>query len=34
VNRVPKYVLWDAFPDLKPKNAPVYTDKDAVYYKP
>jgi exo-beta-1,3-glucanase (GH17 family) len=31
--RVPKYVLWDAFPDLKPAGAPEYAAKDAVYYK-
>lgn len=32
VSREAKYVLWDAFPDLKPANAPDYTSADAVYY--
>jgi exo-beta-1,3-glucanase (GH17 family) len=32
VNRNSKYVLWDTFPDLKPADAPVYSDDDAVYY--
>ena len=29
-----KYVLWDAFPNLRPPGAPSYTQADAVYYKP
>jgi hypothetical protein len=33
VDRRAKYVLWDAFPDLKPADAPSYTESDAVYYK-
>jgi hypothetical protein len=32
VNRKAKYVLWSAFPDLKPADAPSYTEQDAVYY--
>jgi exo-beta-1,3-glucanase (GH17 family) len=32
-NRKAKYVLWDAFPNLKPPGAPNYTQTDAVYYK-
>ena len=26
-------MLWDAFPDLKPADAPTYSETDAVYYK-
>jgi exo-beta-1,3-glucanase (GH17 family) len=32
VNRQAKYVMWDKFPELKPADAPAYTDDDAVYY--
>jgi exo-beta-1,3-glucanase (GH17 family) len=34
VTRTPKYVVWEQFPELKPANAPAYSTKDAVYYKP
>jgi exo-beta-1,3-glucanase (GH17 family) len=33
-HRVPNYVEWSAFPDLKPADAPAYTDSDALYYTP
>jgi exo-beta-1,3-glucanase (GH17 family) len=33
INRHPKYVIWNLFPDLKPVNAPNYTEKDALYYR-
>jgi exo-beta-1,3-glucanase (GH17 family) len=32
VDRNAKYVIWTILPDLKPANAPAYTDNDAVYY--
>jgi exo-beta-1,3-glucanase (GH17 family) len=32
-DRAAKYVIWSAFPDKKPANAPDYTDNDAVYAK-
>jgi len=34
VNRVPKYLVWDLYPDLKPTDAPAYTEADAVCYQP
>jgi exo-beta-1,3-glucanase (GH17 family) len=34
VNRKAKFVMWDAFPDLKPAGAPEYKESDAVYYVP
>jgi exo-beta-1,3-glucanase (GH17 family) len=30
-DRHAKYVIWGAFPDRKPANAPDYTDDDAIY---
>ncbi len=32
VSHKAKYVLWDAFPDLKPAGSPDFTADDAVYY--
>jgi exo-beta-1,3-glucanase (GH17 family) len=32
VTRTPNYVEWQAYPNLKPANAPAYTDADALYY--
>jgi len=32
-NRVPNYVEWQNFPELKPANV-NYTDDDAIYYTP
>lgn len=34
VSRTPKYVVWEQFPELKPADAPAYSTKDAVYYRP
>jgi exo-beta-1,3-glucanase (GH17 family) len=34
VNRVPNYVEWTNYPDLKPTTGPTYTDADALYYTP
>jgi hypothetical protein len=32
VNRMAKYAMWGAFPNLKPAGAPAYTINDAVFY--
>lgn len=32
VNRMARYSMWSAFPNLKPAGAPAYTVNDAVYY--
>jgi len=34
VDRRPKYVVRDLYPDLVPADAPVYSEGDAVYYRP
>jgi exo-beta-1,3-glucanase (GH17 family) len=34
VHRRPKYVLWDAFPDLKPSGAREPAPSEAVHYRP
>jgi exo-beta-1,3-glucanase (GH17 family) len=34
VERRPKYVVWDLYPDLRPADAPAYSASDAVYYRP
>jgi exo-beta-1,3-glucanase (GH17 family) len=34
VDRQAKFLMWDAFPDLKPKDAKAPEATDAVYYKP
>jgi exo-beta-1,3-glucanase (GH17 family) len=31
-NRKARFVMWNAFPDLKPEGAPDYRETDAVYY--
>src|SRR5262249_35437081 len=33
VDRMARYALWTAFPNLKPPGAPAYTVNDAVYYR-
>jgi exo-beta-1,3-glucanase (GH17 family) len=33
-NRYAKYVIWGTFPNLVPPGSPMYTQADAVYYKP
>jgi len=32
VDRVPKYVVWDRYPDRRPADAPAYSDADAVHF--
>jgi hypothetical protein len=32
LNRKARFVMWNAFPDLKPEGAPDYRETDAVYY--
>jgi exo-beta-1,3-glucanase (GH17 family) len=34
VDRRPKYVIWDLYPELRPTDAPAYTSSDAVHYVP
>jgi exo-beta-1,3-glucanase (GH17 family) len=34
VERRPKYVVWDVYPDLRPVDAPPYSPSDAVHYRP
>lgn len=34
VERRPKYVVWDLYPDLRPADAPAYSASDAVHYRP
>jgi exo-beta-1,3-glucanase (GH17 family) len=34
VERHAKYVIWDLFPERKPKDAPAYGAADAVHYRP
>jgi exo-beta-1,3-glucanase (GH17 family) len=31
--RQPKFVIWEAFPERKPLDAPAYSEADAIYYK-
>ncbi len=31
--RQPKFVIWEAFPERKPLDAPMYSEADAIYYK-